>query len=55
MFFGLHNSPTTFQAMMDNYFRDFTKKERVVIYLDNILIHAQDKQQLEERTKLVLE
>jgi hypothetical protein len=50
MFFGLCNSPTTFQAMMDDYFREFTEKGWVVIYMDNILIHVQDKQQLEERT-----
>jgi hypothetical protein len=37
MFFGLHNSPATFQAMMDNYFRDLTDKGHVVIYMDDIL------------------
>jgi hypothetical protein len=55
MFFGLRNSPATFQAMMDDYFRDLTEKGWVVIYMDDILIHVHTKQDLEERTKLVLE
>ena len=40
MFFGLRNSPATFQAMMDDYFRDLTDKGHVIIYMDDILIHA---------------
>ena len=54
MFFGLQNSPATFQAMMDDYFRDLIDKGWIVIYMDNILIHAQTEKQLEERTKQVL-
>ena len=55
MFFGLRNSPATFQAMMDDYFRDLTDKGHVVIYMDDILIHARTKEELETRTKQVLE
>ncbi len=38
MFFGLTNSPSTFQTMMDTIFRDITATGEVVIYMDDILI-----------------
>jgi hypothetical protein len=38
MFFGLTNSPATFQMMMDIIFRDEISSGDVVIYMDNILI-----------------
>src|SRR6266576_4585150 len=46
MFFGLRNSPATFQAMMDDYFRDLTETGHVIIYMDDILIHAHTKVEL---------
>ncbi|KAF8643076.1 hypothetical protein AX14_009643 [Amanita brunnescens Koide BX004] len=55
MFFGLMNSPATFQAMMDNYFEDLINKGGIVIYMDNILIHVKMKEQLVRRTKQVLD
>jgi len=38
MFFGLTNSPSTFQTMMDTIFQDLTTTGEVVIYMDDILI-----------------
>ena len=38
MFFGLTNSPATFQAMMDAIFREEVAKGDVFIYMDDILI-----------------
>jgi len=38
MFFGLCNSPATFQTMMDDIFNNFITEGVVVVYLDNILI-----------------
>ncbi len=38
MFFGLTNSPSTFQTMMDTIFQDLTATGEVVIYMDDILI-----------------
>ena len=38
MFFGLTNSPATFQTMMDAIFREGIAKGDVLIYMDNILI-----------------
>ena len=38
MFFGLTNSPATFQSMMDAIFREEVDSGDVVIYMDDILI-----------------
>ncbi len=38
MFFGLTNSPATFQTMMDDLFRDDLAKGDIIIYMDDILI-----------------
>ncbi len=43
MFFGLTNSPSTFQTMMNQIFKDIqlrflTKGTRIIIYMDDILI-----------------
>ena len=38
MFFGLTNSPATFQTMMNDIFRDLILEGVVVVYLDDILI-----------------
>ncbi|SJL05182.1 related to TY3B TY3B protein [Armillaria ostoyae] len=42
MFFGLTNSPATFQWMMNNIFKDLISKGKVTIYLDDILIFSKD-------------
>ena len=55
MFFGLRNSPATFQAMMDDYFRDMINEGWIAIYMDDILIHAKTKKDLEDRMKRVLQ
>src|SRR5882724_58258 len=38
MFFGLTNSPATFQTMMNDIFRELIDEVVVVIYMDDILI-----------------
>ena len=50
MFFGLTNSPETFQTMMDAIFKDLISEGVVVMYLDNILIFTKT---LEEHQKVV--
>ena len=42
MFFGLTNSPATFQMMMNEIFQDLISEGHVVIYLDDILIFLKD-------------
>src|SRR6202012_2886943 len=55
MFFGLCNSPATFQTMMDDYFHDMISEGWLVIYMDDIMIPANTKQELEACTKRVLD
>jgi hypothetical protein len=50
MFFGLTNSPATFQAMMNKLFCDLISTGKVIIYLDNVLIFTED---LDKHRKLV--
>jgi hypothetical protein len=42
MYFGLTNSPATFQTMMNNIFQDLILSRDVVVYLDDILIVHSD-------------
>jgi hypothetical protein len=51
MFFGLCNSPATFQAMMNDILKDELNDEWVIVYMDNILIFSKTKDGLEEMTK----
>jgi Reverse transcriptase (RNA-dependent DNA polymerase) len=55
MFFGMCNSPATFQAMMDDIFMTMINNRLVIVYMDNILIFADIKEELKRITKLVLE
>ena len=42
MFFGLTNSPATFQTMMNDIFTDMISEGVVVVYLGDILIFTKD-------------
>ena len=42
MFFGMCNSPATFQAMMDDIFSDMIDECIIIIYMDDIFIFAPD-------------
>ena len=55
MFFGLCNSLATFQAMMNDYFRDYLDEGWVVIYMDDILIFSRDLAEHQERTRKILQ
>jgi len=39
MFFGLTNSPTTFQTMVDDELMEFIDKGEGLVYMDDIVIH----------------
>ena len=41
MFFGLTNSPATFQALMNSIFADLIAEGKVAVYLDDILIFTE--------------
>ena len=52
MFFGLTNSPATFQALMNAIFSDLIAAGKVAVYLDDILIFTKT---LEEHRQIVNE
>ena len=55
MFFGMCNSPATFQAMMDDIFQDLIEEGIVIIYMDDMFLSAKTKDRLQENTKRVLQ
>ena len=55
MFFGMCNSPATFQSMMDSIFEDLIEGCIVIIYMDDIFLFAKNPRDLETNTKKVLQ
>ena len=55
MFFGLTNSPATFQTMMNDIFRELVAEGVVVVYLDDILIFTKTLEEHREVTHRVME
>jgi hypothetical protein len=55
MFFGLCNSPATFQAMMNELFKDMIDEGIVIVYLDDILIFTDTIKAHREAVKRVLQ
>ncbi len=43
MFFGLTNSPATFQWMMNDIFKDLIASGAVTVYLDDVLIMSKNQ------------
>jgi len=44
IYFGLTNLPTTFQAMMNDLFRDMINKGDIAIFIDDILVVIEMKE-----------
>jgi len=55
MFFGLCNSPATFQSMMDNLFIFETSEGWVIIYMDDIFIFTKEIKDNIEKTRRILQ
>ncbi|KAF8660114.1 hypothetical protein AX14_007459 [Amanita brunnescens Koide BX004] len=55
MFFGLTNSPATFQTMMNDIFREEIAQGWVVIYMDDILVFSHDKDLHQKQVKIILQ
>ncbi len=55
MFFGLTNSPATFQWMMNDIFKNLITEGKVTIYLDDILIFTKDRKEHQQIIKRVLQ
>ena len=54
MFFGLKNSPPTFQRMMNHVFRYEIQEGWLLIYMDDVLIFSKSLRENQERTKRIL-
>ena len=54
MFFGMCNSPATFQGMMDSIFDDMITGTLIIVYMDNMFIFHKDQKILKENTKIAL-
>jgi len=55
MFFGMTNSPATFQTMMNDIFRTVIAEGIVIVYLDDILIFTKTEEEYERAVRRVLE
>jgi len=55
MFFGMTNSPATFQTMMNDIFRTIIAEGIVVVYLDDILIFTKTEKEHEQAVRRILE
>jgi len=44
MFFGLTNSPATFQVMMNKLLRNLINIEKVVVFIDDVIVWMEDKE-----------
>ena len=54
MFFGMTNSPVTFQGMINKILRDMINKGKVAAFVDNVLIGTETKEEHDEIMKEVL-
>jgi hypothetical protein len=55
MYFGLTNSPATFQTMMNEIFQDLITEGVVSVYLDDILIFTNSLEEHHQITHLVID
>jgi len=44
MFFGLTNSPATFQAMMNELLRDLTNTGKVAVFIDDVIVGTETEE-----------
>jgi len=54
MFFGLTNSPATFQTMMNDIFRDLINKGDVATFIDDALVGTEMKERHDELVEEIL-
>jgi len=54
MFFGLTNSPATFQAMMNDLLRNLVVEEKVAVFIDNVMIAMETEEGYDEIIEEVL-
>ena len=48
MFFGLTNSPATFQAIVNKLLRDLINIGKVAVFIDNVIVGTEDEEEYNE-------
>ena len=54
MFFGITNSPATFQAMINEILRDLINEGKVAAFVDNMLVGTETEKRRDEIVKEIL-
>jgi len=54
MFFGMSNLPATFQAMMNEILKDMINEEKVMAFVDNVLVGIETEEGHDEIMEEVL-
>jgi len=54
MFFGMTNSPATFQAMMNEILRDLINKGKVAAFVDDVLVGTETEEGHDEIIEEIL-
>jgi len=54
MFFGITNSPATFQAMMNEILRDLINERKVAVFIDDVLVGTKTEKGHDEIVKEIL-
>jgi len=54
MFFGMTNSPATFQAMINEILRDMINEEKVAAFVDNVLVETETEEGYDKIVEEVL-
>jgi len=54
MFFGMTNSPATFQAMMNEILRDLINEGKVAAFVNNVLVGTETKKGHDEIMEEIL-
>jgi len=54
MFFGVTNSPATFQAMMNEILRGLINKEKVAAFVDDVLVEIETEEGHDEIVEEIL-
>jgi len=54
MFFGLTNSPATFQIMMNDLLRDLIVEEKVAVFINDVMVATETEEEHDEIVEEVL-
>jgi len=54
MFFGMTNSPATFQMMMNEILRDLINKKEVAVFVDDVLVGTETEEEHDEIVEEIL-